>query len=193
MIQEWDIVISGFRQTLHGRTGSEDLWMKLRKLSSPTRSIQLLTWRADWKGLAAFIKRTSTPNPVIRVSAFSWGVGWGFIRLCNHLDRCGLRVHTGVWCDGIYRWPYTPDWFPVNPLSLTSWPSITVPHCVDELYWFYQTTSRPKGHKPKLPRGSVTQMHPGRYLSCSHVYADRQPAYHDLVLALAQQNRILHV
>ena len=127
MITHADIIISGFTQTLRAETGSERLWLQLRKHSTPGRMVIMREWRADWRGVAEHLSRVCTSTPVIRVYAYSWGGGWGFIRLSRELEKRGLVVASAVLCDPVYRSPWLPEWLPVNPLSMMRFPKIRVP------------------------------------------------------------------
>lgn len=184
MINQVDIVISGFTQTLRRETGSEQLWSRLRAHASAERYVMLREWRADWSAIAEHLLRVCGPYPVIRVYAFSWGGGWGFIKLATELAKRGLVIAVVVLCDAVYRSRWMPDWAPINPLSLTRWPKIRIPANVAEVHWFYQTRSRPRGHRP-VARGKDTVIHDGIELDCTHVYADRAHQYHELARQIA--------
>ena len=179
MITHADIIISGFTQTLRAETGSERLWLQLRKHSTPSRMVIMREWRADWRGVAEHLSRVCTSTPVVRVYAYSWGGGGGFIRLARELEKRGIVVASVVLCDPVYRSPWLPDWLPVNPLSLTRFPKIRVPGNVAVVHWLYQRKSRPRGHQP-VSTNPATVVHEGIELHCTHVHADKQHQYHEL-------------
>ncbi|MBA2411078.1 MAG: hypothetical protein H0V62_15395 [Gammaproteobacteria bacterium] len=87
MIGAWHHVIGGFRQGRRTPNGNETLWIKLRQLSNRDTSVQMWDWDTDWDAIAAFVLRTSRPDPAIYVYGYSWGGGWGFVRFA-----AGLRA-----------------------------------------------------------------------------------------------------
>lgn len=144
-IDRWTILISGFRQTKRHETGTELVWRRLRQFSEPTHCVVYASWRDDWKALAAHIQRCSTEQPIINIVAYSWGVGWGAVRLLNALESWGLRVCYLASCDGVSRSPYLPAIIPLNPLSLLSSRTIKVGN-VAVVEWCRQRETRPYGH-----------------------------------------------
>ena len=73
MIRQWHICISGFRENLYHRSGTEQLFASLRILAGPEVSAQLRLWDEDWDAYAAYLWRNSEPDARLIVFGYSWG------------------------------------------------------------------------------------------------------------------------
>lgn len=176
-VQNFHIIISGFRQRRWQDNGSFQLWYALREVSSPTSCVQMATWKDDFKELADRIAAVSVPCPTIKIYAYSWGAGWGFIQLCKELERHSFQVVVVVLCDPVYRSPYLPTWLPLNPLSMVWLPVITIPEIVLEVHSFHQTIDRPRAHRLVKPLGSGTIINRSIELTVPHRQMDKTPEY----------------
>jgi hypothetical protein len=185
MVREWHIVISGFRQSLAQPTGSERLWLDLRSASKPGTCIQAQQWDDDWQGLANRIRRCSVATPTIRVYAYSWGAGHGFIALANACRTLGLNIADAVLCDPVYRSTLLPTWLTINPLSLMRTPTIKVPDNVRHVHWLRQRKDLPAGHDvvPADPRKTI--VFKPTLLAIGHSQMDNSDEYHTLAKSIA--------
>lgn len=182
-IDHWHILISGFRQDLSNATGFDKLLLRMLD-ANVSGFISDHQWSDDWGGVAEAIKRRSTDLPTIKVYAYSWGAGWGFVQLAKHLRRRGFRVAHAVLADPVYRSRLLPTWLPLNPLSMLSTPTINVPGNVNEVSWFYQRIDRPAGHRPVAKQPS-TRINEGVELVRAHAFMDDAPEFHSKALEVA--------
>jgi len=139
MITHWHIPISGFTQTVGHPTGFDTLWQKLRRVTSPQCCLlHPQEWNADWRALAEFISRNSTPVPYICVYAYSWGCGHGAVKLAKELRKRNLVVQCMVLCDPVFH-----SW--VRPWrALVFSPAIRIPDNVRRVEWFFQRQNKPQ-------------------------------------------------
>ena len=178
-IDQWHILISGFRQNKAELNGMEELWLACRTYSSPKVCIQYYAWDEDWKGIAQFISRNSNDETRINVYAYSWGAGWGFVRLARLLGKEGLEINQAVLCDPVTRSPLLPTWLPINPLSLLPNRKIKVPSNIREVHWLRQKVNRPCGHTPV---GEHCIIHDPVELSVNHSAMEDSPQFHKMVM-----------
>lgn len=181
------ICITGFRQSPLQLTGVELLHRQLRKHATAERTVPWpFEWDADWSAVAEFLRRNSVAHPIVKVFAYSWGAGWGFVHLAAALDRYNIRIAHAVLCDPVYRSPWLPASIPLNPLSLMSWPTIRVPANVDHVTWFYQRRRKPCGHRPISDRPGVVS--DGVQISgVDHCSIDESPEFLSAALDIAMK------
>lgn len=200
------ICISGFTQSPQRRSGSEKLRLKLQQFNCKNTHVSVENWNTDWQAYVSRIVRLG-PRDVahfdIRVFAYSWGVGYGFIQLANYLAMEGIRVKAAVLCDGVYHPNYAfrlLNWLGAfRALDITSNlsrkikgdPVITVPWNVDYVCWMRQVGDYVHGHKVVPTEGADTMMYQHSNLICSHAAADDHEDYHRLAVEVA--NRELRV
>lgn len=142
------ICISGFTQTRLGMTGISRVWLALRQLySSQSCEVSLHPWKEDWSAFVQHILATG-PRDLksfdVRIVAYSWGVGYGAVRLAKLLRGEGIDVKVLVSCDGVYRnsWAiWRSMWSP-----LLGEPRIRIPANVARVEMLRQRTNRPHGH-----------------------------------------------
>lgn len=197
MIRDWHICISGFLQDLGHRTGIERLFMILRILLGATTEVDLRLWNEDWDKYARYVWRNSARDARIHLFAYSWGGGWGAMKLCKALakiqaeERAQLvsdedrrwyqcpTIEVVVLCDAVYRSPWTPDWLPLNPKSLLPHPKIKVPANVRRVIWFYQRNDHPRGHTVVAADPTRTTVEPGIEIpGATHATIDEAQAFH---------------
>lgn len=198
-IADWHICISGYRQHEGQFTGLHCAWLALRNLSTPKCCVELRKWDSDWRGLAELIWLTrpdSDPTrpsatvpgwhgrreqPRVNIYAYSWGVGYGFVRLAKALGRRGITVDNAVLCDPVYRSRLvSARW-----LAFTGWPSITIPPNVLNVYGTYQRVDSPCGHPLKITPGSQTVIRANEQIECGHRWSDESPVFHAQVKKVA--------
>lgn len=169
MIHAWHIPIMGFTQTPGRLTGIEEVWQSIRHVSNDRTSVVTpLVWDADFTSLAEFIFRNSEPAPKINVYAYSWGAGYGFLKLADALSSRNLTVDHAVLCDPVYR----PTLVTFLFLSLTKIPRITIPANVRRVSWFRQTKSIPRGHDLIAADPSATTIGDAIQLNYDHAHID---------------------
>ena len=181
----WHICISGFRQNKAEMNGMETLWLGLRGYSTPTTCVQYYGWNENWKAIAKFISRNSNDDTRVNVYAYSWGAGWGFIRLAKYLGKEGLEVHQAVLCDPVSRTPYLPSWLPLNPMSLLKNRTLQVPPNIREIHWLKQEVNRPCGHTPV---GEHTRVYPPVELKVPHSEMEDSPEFHRMVMEVVRHS-----
>lgn len=185
MIRQWHIPISGFTQTINRQTGFDRLWKRFRPLAS--EEVSLLppqSWNANFSAIAEFIHRmnSETDPPDIRIYAYSWGCGHGFVRLSRELLKRGLDVHCAVLCDPVYHsW-----WRPWRALCTGTWAApIKIPSNVREVFWFRQFQNRPQATE-LAQTGKQTLIHKPTVLKANHEWMDDQAEFHTKCLEVAQ-------
>ena len=174
MISRRIVVISGFSQDLSAPTGLEQLWMKLRQLyecrdEEKTCRVSLHTWDEDFEAFTNNVIRTG-PEHVglidLRVAAYSWGAGRGFVRLAEACKARGIRIHRAVLSDPVYHcwWmPWRALWSP-----LIGEPKIKVPSSVKEVWYLRQSVDVPKGHEVIAEKATHTGIRDYGYLTRAH-------------------------
>jgi pimeloyl-ACP methyl ester carboxylesterase len=176
-IRRWHIVIGGFRQTEGKPTGMVRLWHRLHELhAQPGVCVELRSWNDNWRELAELIWRVQPEDEpvVIKVYAYSWGAGWGAMRLARELSRRGVNVSWMVLSDPVYRSP----WIITRWLALVPWRSILVPPNVRVVHWFRQRVSLPSGHALRPQRKERTVISPAVWADVSHLYMDDLRTFH---------------
>ncbi|MCP4571442.1 MAG: hypothetical protein GY838_03750 [bacterium] len=184
--ERWIICIPGYLQ----RRGSAaaaipDLHAQLRtRHSSPTCWVELLPWKSDWKSIAQWIAQTSVEKPRIDVFAYSWGVGYGLIRLARELRKHGLEIHTAVLSDGVaHVGPHPIARF----LAFLPFWTIRIAKNVGRVWSFRQTNSLLRGHH--IQRAEP----PGAYITIAldpdrvHRTMDESPHFVGICQAVAAE------
>lgn len=145
MIRRWLVLISGFRQDYSRATGMDRLFDQVLGFDG---RVEYWQWDEDWRAQAAYMHRHSHFAAEITVAAYSWGAGYGALRLAEEMRELGRRINLMVLCDPVYRRPWVPRWFNLLPMSLARGRTIKYPSTVNHIEWFYQTADRPAGHRP---------------------------------------------
>ncbi len=177
----WHICISGFLQSEARPNGILRLWLQtIRPLQEPDTFTTYRRWNSPWTSLAEFIQFTrGSGNLRLGIYAYSYGAGWGAMRLARALRQRGIAVDEMVLADPVFRHGCRSlAW-----LSLLRGPRIRVPANVQRLTWFYQTTNRPAGHQLLDHAG---QPIPGIHVpGVIHQAMDDLPAFHEACRAAA--------
>jgi hypothetical protein len=122
----------------------------------------------------------------IRVCAYSYGAGYGFIQLARQLEKRGLSIESAVLSDPVRRFRWTP-WRALWSL----WePHITVPANVREVWYGVQRMNRPHGHHLVAAETNKTIIHPFAELMVTHQYADDHPEFHKQAKAYAKKSKV---
>lgn len=133
--------------------------------------IRLKTWNDAWAHEAEFLYTVCTKkeDPRILYIGYSWGAGWGGVRLAKHLLDKGIEIDRMVLIDPVYRHPY----FLGNWRALISAYPITIPRNVKRVTWFRQNESFfIKGHNLRIPNGSETIIDDPIWLNIPHSAMD---------------------
>lgn len=184
------IVVSGFRQHVGAANGSIELWAKLRgEHHNGVVLVDLRDWRERWDRYAEFLWRQRPKDgalPSIVICAYSWGAGYGFLKLAGELGKRGLSIDRAVLCDPVYRHGYwLGQWRALLPNQ-----RIVVPANVRRVDWCYQRRSLPAGHAVVAADPRLTEVTDGIPLPwVTHSYADESPVYHALALEAAESCR----
>lgn len=173
------ICIQGFTQTVGKPNGIHELYLRLRKYSSPDCEIVLQPWNANWDALAEFIFNTCDREKVdIRVFAYSWGCGNGFVQLQKALRKRGLpAIRYAVLCDPVYyRWG---RWWRAM-FSPVVTPTIDAGD-TGEVWWLRQFENKPQGHQV-IGKGII---HEPIVLNQTHQYMDDANEFYEMCSVVA--------
>ncbi len=120
--------------------------------------------------------------PDIRVYAYSWGCGHGFVRLAGELLKRGCGIRYSVLCDPVFHsW-----WRPWRAVMTGRWvPPIRIPKNVSEVYWFRQCQNRPRATM-LTATGELTVIHNPVVLKADHEWMDDQTKFHAKCLEVAR-------
>ena len=188
MINTWHVPISGFTQTLDRSNGIHKLWIKLRSVvDKQTCIIHPQVWNANFAELAEFIWMMSQGNgvPTIKVYAYSWGCGHGFVRLAKELRKRGLTIQTAVLCDPVFHsW-----WRPWRAMVFS--PNIEIPSNVEEVFWFRQYRNHPQATGLVEEDKDETNIHSPVVLDREHAYMEDAVEFHDMCLRVANEEKEL--
>jgi hypothetical protein len=149
-IDNWIICIPGFLQKKADAVeGIPALWHRLwERFHGRDVCVQMYPWNTNWSDVAEMIFRACDAGRVrIMVVAYSWGVGYGALRLLRELAYRGVRVAAAVFSDAVFHlWGRLAHLLGVSQVSayLTRpWgrPQIALPGNEQELpetHWFVQ-------------------------------------------------------
>lgn len=179
---KWVFVVSGFRQDPGQPTGSQALWAALHAHhNGPSTVVTFLPWNTNWAAIAEQVRMCSNGHlPQVFVAAYSWGAGWGFVRLAKEMRKRGLRIQSAVLSDPVYRHPlWSLAW-----LALVRWRKIMVPNNVNRVHWFFQREGLPRGHRVVAQDAAKTIVFDGQQLpdGVTHAFADESLEYHQTAL-----------
>lgn len=169
-------LIAGFRQPRGWYCGMLKLAKDLDDARIPDAKILgPIPWHADWAGYAEQFSKlhNGEESPQVFIFGYSYGGGWGAIRLALELRKRGIRVHRMILTDPVYRSPsllgriraVIPPYRPrgrqkVHWLRLLLWdalwlagrivpglcPRIRKPDNVADILVFRQRENLPMGH-----------------------------------------------
>jgi len=180
MIKRWLVPITGFTQELGTPNGFDRLWKRLRNYSS--NSVSVVTpqrWRANFDSLASFIDRQSSPSPDIRIFAYSWGCGHGFLQLAKQLRKRGHKISQAVLCDPVYH-----SWLRPWRAMLCS-PHIRIPDNVERVRWMRQHQNRPRG-TDLVADSPDTVIDSPVILARNHEFMDDSPEFQAIAMEAAK-------
>lgn len=180
------IVISGFTEHNDEHTGS---WRIYRALApehyNETSHVMLLEWKDDWRWAAIFIDRYVVNSPVaVKIYAYSWGAGYGAMKLARELNKRNIPVRAMVLSDPVYR----STFFIFRWLAMLTFGfiRIKVPPNVQEVWWFYQKQNRPRAHQLVRTKYRSTKIHAGVEIHTKHQGMDEARLYREKCLEVAK-------
>lgn len=185
----WIIVRSGNLQTAASPgSGCVRLFEDLNaRFASRTVRVELEAWKDDPETTAAFVDRLSSDldPPKIVLIGYSWGAGYGCVRLAKALRTRGLQVDAAVLCDPVYHsrvlW-----WRALLARTLFRPVTITIPSNVAEVHWLRQHVDRPAGHDLVAQAPKRTTIHDPQVLDVGHLAIDDTREFHSLALRTVQ-------
>ncbi len=187
--------ISGFTQTQARPHGVLKLSEKLHNegFNNSTSRVFLHPWNANWAGIAEYfwlLGENHNANVIVNIYAYSWGGGWGAIRLAKQLKSRGIVVQIMVLCDAVYRHPvFLMRWTSLLQRDSSLSPVITVPDNVLRVRPLHQRQNTPQGHKIKGSKTFAGIIDESMLISRDHQYMDDAPEFHDMVLEAAEELR----
>lgn len=178
------ITFNGFRETPRQQTGTERMWQKLRGFASAGVFVHPpVKWTHDPDEIVGLLRRQGIERVVI--VAYSWGAGYGAMRLAKACGEVGIRLPLMLLCDPVYRANWMPTWVGTLPLAIRSimpaTAKIKIPRNVRRVAGVRQTISIPQAHGLKED-GDFTVIEPLQILNYGHTAIDDAPEWHQLVI-----------
>lgn len=172
------VLVSGFTQNDGKPTGMLNLFQRLTEFRSPTTSVELLPWYADFNQKAENILlcASTETRPKIMTVGYSYGGGWGLTQLHKQLKKRGLVVGHAIYCDAVYR---SGNWLTAWR-SLVPYPFVRVADNVRHVSWLRQKQGKPMGHDLYAESPQKTYIEKPICLNCEHVYMDDAQTFHNL-------------
>lgn len=158
-VERWCNIITGYTQ--HGGTPTllNSLAHELEnRFCGPGVRVRQHAWNDNWTHYAEAVRRSSTYAPKVVAVGYSWGGGWGLVKLAQALDGYGIKIAKAVLVDPVYRHPYPwGQWRAFLPFI-----PIAIPANVGEVWQFRQTTNWPCGHRLMAEDPKATTIHDAR-------------------------------
>lgn len=178
--------ISGFSQSARRCHGVLKLSEKLHELGFNNRvnRVSLRPWNDDWPAVAEniwLLGQHHNCEVIVNIYAYSWGGGWGAVRLARELRKRGITVLTVVTSDAVYRDPRLwMRWTSLLGRNLPISPVIRFPENVVTVIPFHQGMNRPQGHKIV-----GTHVWLSMEIDTTHEYMDDATEFHDASITAA--------
>lgn len=185
--------ISGFTQTERRCHGVLKLSEYLHELgfNNHVSRVQLRPWNSDWSSVAEntwLLEQHHRARVVVNIYCYSWGGGWGAVRLARELKKRGIVVHFIVACDAVYR----------HPLLLMRWtsllgrnypwsPRIRIPSNVTHVKPYHQKQNRPQGHQIVGDADFSGCIWDSVELDRTHQFMDDAPEWHGACVGAARE------
>ncbi len=182
----WLVLIGGFTQGEHRPGGMLRLYQRLDCLRQPGVEISFRPWNSRWRRVAQRMHLLGGDAQVL-VFAYSYGAGWGAVRLARCLQARGMPIAHAVLSDPVWRsrWlvPNLAVWL---PRGCRLKPRICMPAAVRRITYFAQQHGPPyaslvcSDDPAVVPRVHLVSNVP-------HVAMDDLPAFHDACVAAARE------
>jgi len=185
-IKHWIFCISGFRQHEGEMTGMQRLWLKLAPYRSSRRMVSLREWDADWGEVANLTALCSANGDTkVHVFGYSWGGGYGAIRLAEELKYRGIKVQGMVLSD--------PVWYGLGLIAKlitwrTDWPKIIVPANVERVKTFFQRENRPRAHAVVAASPQETELGLPVRRYRTHEWMDDDNLFHQTCIDMIEES-----
>lgn len=148
-IRDFIFIFGGFTQTAGSDSGMMRLWARLFRwratsLAHAATLILPRRWKDDPEEMTHLLERHvhHTLPPRIVIAGYSWGAGYGAIRLAKRLRKAGHDVDLMILVDPVYR-SRLPAGFRL--LAFTTWFGIRVPDNVKNIIVWRQSNHGPRG------------------------------------------------
>ena len=193
----WHQCISGFTQTERRCHGVLKLSEKLHACgyNNHVSRVSLRPWNSDWSETAEhiwLIGQHHRAEVVVNIYAYSWGVGWGAVKLCRELKKRGVMVNALVSADGVYRHPLLClRWLSLLKRDRTFAPVIRIPSNVREVICFHQSLNQPQGHRIVGDEDFSGIIRPSVEINATHQYVDDSDHFHSAAMHAAERLRRL--
>lgn len=210
-IPNWLIVYNGYLRNFGNPTeGMPGLYRRLWHMFPGVNVVPLL-WDSNPNDIAEEIYRMSKngddTEPRVMMAGYSWGAGYGCIRLARQLKDRGVEIEAMILADAVYHFgpswthgphlPFLPGWRLgiAQPIAYWPWlrfgsmwrPTIQVPTNVKAggLHWYIQQNSYLRGHE--LMRGNKSAEN--RYLVPNRIHhvMDECPEFQAQVIQTARK------
>lgn len=187
------ICITGFRQHEYEMTGLERIWMALRTNENPETRVSIVEWDTNWKYFARHILRTGPKDITefdVRVIAYSWGCGYGFLELAELLGYEGVKITKAALCDPVYYSRNGAIWRAVaSPVlnRIVGPPKVVLPYNVEYCEYVRQRNSLPSGHEVVTKKNSSTKVKDMGWLDdYDHISIDNSSEFWDMATRTVQ-------
>lgn len=202
LTRTWGICISGFTQSEATENGVLDLAEKLCRFRSPETSVRYQRWCDDFAAVAEHIfavtrnlRRESGDEsfrPTILIFAYSYGGGYGAVKLVSELCKRGLLVNAVVLSDPVWRLRLPllgrfGRWIEAlaSPIALTIIGKVKFKaQSIGSIDWFFQRQNRPCGREPICAGARILR---GVQLQAVHAYMDDAPEFHAKCFEVAEK------
>lgn len=176
-------LISGFRESEKAASGTERTHgMVSTGYGHVAKVYDLRPWDHDMRGFARKMLRDGIKK-LIGIG-YSWGGGFGLMRLIRECAKVGIVCILALTCDAVYRPLWLSTKLPANVLALRSilpWSVvIDLPHSVQRFAGVWQSETIPSGHK--IRTGPKTEYGGMQKLPYPHTEIDDAPEWRRLVV-----------
>ena len=184
----WLIVRSGYRQRIGSwHNGCTQIAAELSALYGGNGNrVELQGWDASPTYTADYIHQLSPvmTRPKVAIFAYSWGVGYGFVKLAKELRAHGIDVEQAVLCDPVYHGLF--KWRALIPKKMFGIVKITVPSNVKEVHWLRQNVNKPAGHNI-VAESKSTIIHEAEWIDRPHTDMDNSSRFRELCMQAAER------
>jgi hypothetical protein len=156
----------------------------------PNQRVFYLRWCESWRRYATFFQSLGNRTGGLRVLvyAYSWGAGWGCMKLARCLRKLGITIEYAVLSDPVFRHPCIfCRWQAFLPFR-----RIRLPDNLRVVTWYRQRQSAPMGHnlvsrqwKRKGCIHRATIIHGPYTLAYDHTEMDDAPKFHERAIDIA--------
>lgn len=185
-------IISGFREKVRHWHGSAMLVEAINETvtngSLVNTRVLLYEWNEDWQSISDrlwWLGQHHDSEIRVNLYGYSWGAGWGAVRLANELGTNGVRVNHMVLCDPVYRHTYRAgNWRAFSNHPWLKWTGmgnmkIKIPPMVENVSWLRQNVDYPRAHD-LIATSPTTVIADPVDLHVEHTKMDDHPEYRRL-------------